>query len=302
MTMDLDRSIEQGDGIPLLLGFVKSTLAGNVRGSEVEHRWDLESEIPQITEGLRQLKSHICQFVGIVEQFASRRVGELESSSSDTQPSISDHLSDSITVMAESDNEYTTGPSSTSESEALRRSPAAQLSTDPISGRQVNPRLDSTLKVSIPHREEDGVVVLLPHSMTQCRDTPFLIAQAEKLGARQTGVFKYVLPDDCDTAIERGSGRRKVSTFISKGCGGGVHNIKSHASEEEIEIGEPRSRSKDVETLAVEFERLLRDPGRLGQIRYCTDQPARNRKQRQELGLPSVSPIGPLEHTRKASH
>lgn len=49
--------------------------------------------------------------------------------------------------------------------------------------------------ITIPYREEHGVVALMPDK-DQCRDVPYFISQAMELGAHNTGAFKYVLPDD----------------------------------------------------------------------------------------------------------
>jgi hypothetical protein len=67
--------------------------------------------------------------------------------------------------------------------------------------------------VTIPHREEDGVIVLLPSNMDQCRNTPLLLSLAESLGARETGIFKYVLSDDFQFTTQAVS---RVTTQVSK--------------------------------------------------------------------------------------
>jgi hypothetical protein len=53
--------------------------------------------------------------------------------------------------------------------------------------------------------------------MDQCRDTPFLLSQAEALGARETGIFKYVLPGDVDSSAQAVHGNDTlVSRFTSR--------------------------------------------------------------------------------------
>jgi hypothetical protein len=80
----------------------------------------------------------------------------------------------------------------------LRRSRSLTASTvsQPDQSLQTVSHIPRNFDVSIPYREEHGVVVLMPSNIDQCRDTPFLLSQAEVLGARETGLFRYVLPDD----------------------------------------------------------------------------------------------------------
>ncbi|KAK5218471.1 hypothetical protein LTR47_011715 [Exophiala xenobiotica] len=67
--------------------------------------------------------------------------------------------------------------------------------------------------ITISYRVEQGVVVLVPVNMEQCRDMPFLFSQAEALGARETGVFKYVLPSDFETGARA---LPRITTRMSK--------------------------------------------------------------------------------------
>lgn len=62
------------------------------------------------------------------------------------------------------------------------------------------PKLVSLTSDSIPHRLEHSIIVLMP-SKSQYRDMALLRSQAESLGARKTGVFKYVLPEDLELDI-----------------------------------------------------------------------------------------------------
>ncbi|KIW76985.1 hypothetical protein Z517_09429 [Fonsecaea pedrosoi CBS 271.37] len=150
---------------------------------------------------------------------------------------------------------------------------------------------------TIPHREEDGVIVLLP-SPEQCKDLPLLISRAKELGAYDTGVFKYVLPD----AVVRGlrpilNLPPGVSKFKSRPYKKHSRYIaRSEREDEVLDLGEldftPIPHDEYVETL----ERRVTDRQAMNKMQYLTDLAAWTPGDRENLGLPPISPIYPLQH------
>ena len=150
--------------------------------------------------------------------------------------------------------------------------------------------------ITIPYREEQGVVVLMPLNMDQCRDTPFLLSQAEALGARETGIFKYVLPGDVDFSAQAVHGNDTlVSRFTSRL---GQDDILYISRTEEIgtlDIGDTSFNRTTADALAGMLEHRLANSEAINMMRYCTDSPAWAPKDRQQLGLPAESPIWSLK-------
>ncbi|KIW35984.1 uncharacterized protein PV06_11704 [Exophiala oligosperma] len=155
----------------------------------------------------------------------------------------------------------------------------------------------------IPYSIEDGVVVLAP-SISQYRDIPLLLSEAQKLGARETGVFKYRLPDDLDlatTAVRKDI--MKVSRFSSYFDSRGLQRISRTEQMEAIMTGNLEAQPAEPAKIAEILEQRLTDPEAMSRMRYCTDIPAQTAGDRRRLGLPKESPIWPvkdnqLERTR----
>lgn len=150
--------------------------------------------------------------------------------------------------------------------------------------------------VTIPYREEHGVIVLMPSSMDQCRDTPFLLSQAEALGSRKTGIFKYVLPEDFRfDAHAVSSVTTQVSRFTSRLGPDDFDHISRTENLEALEFSNPSSTAAEPDELAETLESRLADPGAMSKMRYCTDIPAWAAEERRKLGLPLESAIWPLK-------
>ncbi|KAK5461849.1 hypothetical protein LTR55_011903, partial [Exophiala xenobiotica] len=150
--------------------------------------------------------------------------------------------------------------------------------------------------ITISYRVEQGVVVLVPVNMEQCRDMPFLFAQAEALGARETGVFKYVLPSDLELgahAVPRITTR--MSKFGSRLGPDDIFHISRTEDPETPEISETSFTPTEPDELSEMLERRLADPEAISKMRYCTDLPAQTAEARRQLGLPAESPIWPLK-------
>ncbi|KIW79844.1 hypothetical protein Z517_06459 [Fonsecaea pedrosoi CBS 271.37] len=148
----------------------------------------------------------------------------------------------------------------------------------------------------VPYREEHGIVVLMPLDMDQCRDTRFLLSQAEMLGARQTGIFKYVLPGDFDFSAEAAhSVTTCVSSFTSGLGQDGIFCISRQEKLETLDISHTRTIPTEPDELAEMLERRLADPEAVSKMRYCTDTPAWTAEDRRRLGLPAESLIWPLK-------
>ncbi|KIW36171.1 uncharacterized protein PV06_11535 [Exophiala oligosperma] len=156
----------------------------------------------------------------------------------------------------------------------------------------------------IPYSIEDGVVVLAPSS-SQYRDIPLLLSEAQKLGARETGVFKYRLPNDLDLATPAVSNDiMKVSRFSPYFDSKGLQRISRTEQMETLKAGNLEAQPAEPAKLAEILEQRLMDPETMSRIRYCTDIPARTAEDRRRLGLPKESPIWPvkdnqLERTRE---
>lgn len=159
-------------------------------------------------------------------------------------------------------------------------------------------KLVSLTSDSIPHRLEHGIIVLMP-SKSQYRDMALLRSQAESLGARKTGVFKYVLPEDLELDIQATSnGATQVSKFGSSLAPDGSLHISRTEHTEMLEMKDPLDRTDEpVEPgeLADILEQRLTDPAAIAKMQYCTDMPARTVEDRLKLGLPAQSPIWPLK-------
>ncbi|KIX92576.1 uncharacterized protein Z520_11752 [Fonsecaea multimorphosa CBS 102226] len=160
---------------------------------------------------------------------------------------------------------------------------------------QENPR---NPVVTIPYRKEGGIIVLLPSNMAQCHDMPFLLSQAEALGTRETGVFKYVLPGDFESAaLTNHTVKTRVSRFSSRLTPKGILHISRTESTdlETLELSDNSCTPRKPDELAEILEGLVADPNALKKMRYATDIPARTTRQRQQLGLPAKSAIYPLK-------
>nr|KAK5432400.1 hypothetical protein LTR18_011101 [Exophiala xenobiotica] len=153
------------------------------------------------------------------------------------------------------------------------------------------------LNITIPYREEQGVVVLMPLNMDQCRDTPFLLSQAEALGARETGIFKYVLPDDFDFSSAHTvlSVATRVSRFTSRLGQDDILRISRAEALETLDIGDTSFIPTKPDDLAGMLECRLTNSEAISKMRYCTDVPAWTAEGRRQLGLPAESPIWPLK-------
>ncbi|KAK5562489.1 hypothetical protein LTR43_011904 [Exophiala xenobiotica] len=153
------------------------------------------------------------------------------------------------------------------------------------------------LNITIPYREEQGVVVLMPLNMHQCRDTPFLLSQAEALGARETGIFKYVLPDDFDFSSAHTvlSVATRVSRFTSRLGQDDILRISRAEALETLDIGDTSFIPTKPDDLAGMLECRLTNSEAISKMRYCTDVPAWTAEGRRQLGLPAESPIWPLK-------
>ena len=150
--------------------------------------------------------------------------------------------------------------------------------------------------ITIPYREENGVVVLMPLGMDQCCDTPYLLSQAEALGARETGVFKYVLPDDFEFSAQAiSSVTTRVSRFTSRLGPDDIHRISRTEDLGTLDICNTSFTATEPDELAEILERRLDDPEAMSKMRYCTDVPAWTAEDRRRLGLPVESPIWPLK-------
>ncbi|KIW24823.1 uncharacterized protein PV07_10513 [Cladophialophora immunda] len=150
--------------------------------------------------------------------------------------------------------------------------------------------------ITIPHRKEHGVIVLMPLNMDQCRDTPFLFSQAEALGARETGVFKYVLPDDFEPGTHAVSSiTTRISSFESRLGPDNIFRISRTEDPGTLHISNATFAPMEPDELAEMVERRLTDPEAMSKIRYCTDLPARTAEDRRLLSLPAESPIWPLK-------
>ncbi|KAK5203012.1 hypothetical protein LTR41_011236 [Exophiala xenobiotica] len=150
--------------------------------------------------------------------------------------------------------------------------------------------------ITIPHREEQGVVVLMPLNKDQCRDTPFLLSQAEALGARETGIFKYVLPDDFDVSVQAVPGDvTRVSRFTSRLGPDDILCISRTEDLDTLEISDTSFIPTKPDELAGMLERRLTDSEAISKMRYCTDIQAWAAEDRRQLGLPAESPIWPLK-------
>ncbi|KAK5263021.1 hypothetical protein LTR96_011536 [Exophiala xenobiotica] len=150
--------------------------------------------------------------------------------------------------------------------------------------------------ITIPYREEQGVVVLMPLNMDQCRDTPFLLSQAEALGARETGIFKYVLPGDLDFSAQAIHGNDTlVSRFTSRLGQDDILYISRTEETDTLDIGDTRFIPTTADALAGMLEHCLTNSEAISMMRYCTDIPAWAPEDRQQLGLPAESPIWPLK-------
>ncbi|KAK5212205.1 hypothetical protein LTR41_002447 [Exophiala xenobiotica] len=159
-------------------------------------------------------------------------------------------------------------------------------------------KLGSLTSDNIPHRLEHGIIVLMP-SKSQYRDMALLRCQAESLGARKTGVFKYVLPEDLELDIQATSnGATQVSKFgVSLAPNGSLHISRTQHTEM-LEMKDLLDRTDEpVEPgeLADILEQRLTDPAAIARMQYCTDMPARTVEDRLKLGLPAQSPIWPLK-------
>ena len=297
--MDSGQQLERADGNNSLRAFVTDALARRVRRYELEHIGDLDIEDAEIADVFGELMRIARRLVDLVEQ---------KTTIQDTVKSMGP-LSDPPSAMPTSSSRGETTQTAESDHGASPNHHPSQIS--PIVGiSQRTTSLEASVlrpatqniswsnpgpDIGIPYREENGVIVLRPENMDQCRDLPLLLAQAEKLGAPQTGAFKFVLPDDYNVDIQRFHGHREsVSTFASKRHEVGVFNIYRNITSGYMEVDDHPPESMDVEFLAAEIERLLGDPERLTKMRYCTDQPARTPKDRLELGFPAESPIWPL--------
>ncbi|KAK5310967.1 hypothetical protein LTR93_011873 [Exophiala xenobiotica] len=112
--------------------------------------------------------------------------------------------------------------------------------------------------ITIPYREEQGVVVLMPLNMDQCRDTPFLLSQAEALGARETGIFKYVLPGYVDFSAQAVHGNDTlVSRFTSRLGQNDILYISRTEETDTLDIGDTRFIPTTADALAGMLEHRL---------------------------------------------
>ncbi|KAK5290563.1 hypothetical protein LTR99_011084 [Exophiala xenobiotica] len=150
--------------------------------------------------------------------------------------------------------------------------------------------------ITISYRVEQGVVVLVPVNMDQCRDMPFLFSQAEALGARETGVFKYVLPSDFKTnAYTFPKITTRISKFGSRLRPDDIFHISRTEDLETLEVSETSFTPTEADELSEMLERRLADPEAMSKMRYCTDLSAQTAEARRQLGLPAESPIWPLK-------
>ncbi|KIW36900.1 uncharacterized protein PV06_11014 [Exophiala oligosperma] len=150
--------------------------------------------------------------------------------------------------------------------------------------------------ITISYRVEQGVVVLVPGNMDQCRDMPFLFSQAEALGARETGVFKYVLPSDFKTnAYTFPKITTRISKFGSRLRSDDIFHISRTEDLETLEVSETSFTPIEADELSEMLERRLADPEAMSKMRYCTDLSAQTAEARRQLGLPAESPIWPLK-------
>ncbi|KAK5224213.1 hypothetical protein LTR47_009970, partial [Exophiala xenobiotica] len=171
-------------------------------------------------------------------------------------------------------------------------STTSQSDTSTQSGSEI-PRNPN---ITISYREEQGVVVLMPLNMDQCRDMPFLLSQAEALGARETGIFKYVLPDDFDFSVHAApSVATRVSRFTSSLGQDDILRISRTEDLETLDIGDASFIHTKPDELARILERRLTDSEAISKMRYCTDIPAWTAEDRRQLGLPAESAIWPLK-------
>ncbi|KAK5215682.1 hypothetical protein LTR72_011267 [Exophiala xenobiotica] len=150
--------------------------------------------------------------------------------------------------------------------------------------------------ITISYRVEQGVVVLMPLNMDQCRDTPFLFSQAEALGARETGVFKYVLPGDFELGAHAvPSITTRMSKFGSRLGPDDIFHISRTEDPETLEISETSFTPTEPDELSEILERRLAVPEAMSKMRYCTDLSVQTAEARRQLGLPAESPIWPLK-------
>ena len=137
------------------------------------------------------------------------------------------------------------------------------------------PQIPHVPNINIPFRMEGEVAVLMPSNMDQCRDAQFLLSQATALGARETGVFKYVLPDDFNlNARIVPSVTTHVSRFKSCPRSDGVFQLCRTDKVETLEICDATFPSLEPCKLAENLENHLVDPVAMEKMRYCTDIPA----------------------------
>ncbi|KAK5262780.1 hypothetical protein LTR96_011734, partial [Exophiala xenobiotica] len=163
----------------------------------------------------------------------------------------------------------------------------SDTSAQSVSGIPRNPN------ITISYRVEQGVVVLVPMNMEQCRDMPFLFSQAEALGARETGVFKYVLPSDFETDAR--ALPRITTLWVSPRARDDIFYISRTEDPETLEISETSFTPTEPDELSEMLERRLADPEAMSKMRYCTDLSAQTAEARRQLGLPAESPIWPLK-------
>ncbi|KAJ9493294.1 hypothetical protein H2202_011248 [Exophiala xenobiotica] len=150
--------------------------------------------------------------------------------------------------------------------------------------------------ITISYRVEQGVVVLVPVNMDQCRDMPFLFSQAEALGARETGVFKYVLPSDFKTnAYTFPKITTHISKFGSRLRPDDIFHISRTEDLETLKVSETSFTPIEADELSEMLERRLADREAMSKMRYCTDLSAQTAEARRQLGLPAESPIWPLK-------
>jgi hypothetical protein len=177
------------------------------------------------------------------------------------------------------------------------RRPIVETQSRSYDSAQSLPRASGNNDIDIPYRKEHGVVLLMPTNMDQCRDMPFILSQAERLGARETGVFKYLLPSDFELSTHAvPSGKMRISRFKSFPKENETLQIARTEHIETLNTGSERFTSTEPHELADILEGYLTNGIATGKMQYCTDLPARTAEDRRQLGLPADSPIWPLKH------
>jgi JmjC domain, hydroxylase len=183
--------------------------------------------------------------------------------------------------------------------EAGTAQPAAKIIASKVPDNRETTTSPSSPIDSIPYDEREGVIRLLPTSMEQCRDFPALLQRARQLRADSAGVFKVLVPSDLGKLCKISTkDEDRVSTFkIRKSQE--LPRIDRMEGKHEIrmELSHSDHIEKDYELIA-HFEKLLDSRSGFRDVRYCTDLEAERPEDREQIGLPQVSPIWPAKENQ----